>query len=49
MEVLIEKFHKLDRLSDAVHCHIQNYEFREECKHKQEATARNIVGCQAAY
>jgi hypothetical protein len=43
MEDPIEKLHKLDRLTDAVYCHIRNYEFREECKKKQEATARNIV------
>jgi hypothetical protein len=43
MEDPIEKLHKLDRLTDAVYCHIQNYEFWEECKKKQEATARNIV------
>jgi hypothetical protein len=29
-----------------VFCHIQNYEFRKECKQKHEATARNIVVCQ---
>jgi hypothetical protein len=40
----IEKLHKLDRLTDAVYCHIRNHEFREECKQKQEATfPRNIV------
>jgi hypothetical protein len=43
MEDPIEKLHKLDRLTDAVYCHIRNYEFREECKQKQEATSRNIV------
>jgi hypothetical protein len=43
MEDPIEKLHKLDRLTDAVYCHIRNYEFREECKEKQEATARNVV------
>ncbi len=47
MEVPIEKLHKLDRLTNAVYCHIRNYEFCEECnKQKQEATARNIVVCQ---
>jgi hypothetical protein len=43
MEDPIEKLHKLDKLTDAVYCHIRNYEFREECKQKQEATARNII------
>ena len=43
MEDPIEKMHKVDKLTDAVYCHIRNYEFREECKQKQEATARNIV------
>jgi hypothetical protein len=46
MEDPIEKLHKLDRLtSDVVYCHIQNYEFREKCKQKQETTARNIALC----
>jgi hypothetical protein len=43
MEDPIEKLHKLDRLTNAVYCHIRDYEFREECKQKQEATSRNIV------
>jgi hypothetical protein len=43
MEDPIEKLHKLDRLTDAVYCHIRNYEFREECKQKHEATSWNIV------
>jgi hypothetical protein len=43
MEDPIEKLHKLDRLTDAVYCHIRNYEFREECKQKQEATSWNLV------
>jgi hypothetical protein len=38
-----QKLHKLDRLTGAVYCHIRNYEFREECEQKQEATDRNIV------
>jgi hypothetical protein len=42
MEDPIEKLHKLDRLTDAVYCHIRNYQFREECKQKQEATARHV-------
>jgi CRISPR/Cas system-associated endonuclease Cas3-HD len=42
MEGPIEKLHKLDTLTDAVYCHIRNYQFREECKQKQEATARHV-------
>jgi hypothetical protein len=42
MEDPIEKLHKLDKLTDAVYCHIRNYQFREECKQKQEATARHV-------
>jgi hypothetical protein len=42
MEDPIEKLHKLDRLTDAVYCHIRNYQFREECKQKQEVTARHV-------
>ena len=42
MQDPIEKLHKLDRLTDAVYCHIRNYQFREECKQKQEATARHV-------
>jgi hypothetical protein len=37
-----KKVHKLDKLTDAVYCHIQNYQFREECKQKQEATAMHV-------
>jgi hypothetical protein len=43
MEAPIEKLCKLEKLTDMVYCHIRNYEFRKECKQKQEATARNIV------
>jgi hypothetical protein len=43
MEDPIEKLHKDDKLTDAVYCHVRNYEHREECKRKQEATARNIL------
>ena len=46
MEDPIEKLHKLDKLTDAVYCHIRNYQFREECKQKQEATARHVQVCQ---
>jgi hypothetical protein len=42
MENPIEKLHKLDKLTDAVYCHIWNYQFGEECKQKQEATARHV-------
>jgi hypothetical protein len=37
MEDPIEKLHKIDRLMDAVYCHLQDYEFREESKTRQEA------------
>jgi len=43
MEDPIEKLHKLDKLTDAVYCHIRDYEFREESKRKQEATSRNVL------
>jgi hypothetical protein len=46
MEHPIEKLHKNDRLTDAVYCHIRNYQVREECKQKQEATARHVEVCQ---
>jgi hypothetical protein len=36
MEDLIVKLHNLDRLTDAVYCHIQDYEFHKECKQKQK-------------
>jgi hypothetical protein len=42
MEDPIELLHKLDKLTDAVYCHIRNYQFREECKQKQEETARHV-------
>jgi hypothetical protein len=42
MENPIEKLHKLDKLTDVVYCHNRNYQFREECKQKQEATARHV-------
>jgi hypothetical protein len=42
MEDPIEKLHKLDKLTNAVYCHIRNYHFLEECKQKQEATARHV-------
>jgi hypothetical protein len=42
MENPIEKLHKLDKLTGAVYCHVRSYEFREECKQKQEATARHV-------
>jgi hypothetical protein len=42
MEDPIKKLYKLDKLTDAVYCHIRNYQFREECKQKEEATAGNV-------
>ena len=36
MEDPIALLHKLDKLIDAVYCHIRNYQFWEECKQKQE-------------
>jgi len=42
MEDPIEKLHKEDQITDAVYCCVRNYEFREECKRRQEATSRNI-------
>jgi hypothetical protein len=41
MEDPIEKLHKIDRLMDAVYCHLQDYEFREESKRKQESIGKN--------
>ena len=41
MEDPIEKLHKIDRLMDAVYCHLRDYEFREESKRKQEAIGKN--------
>ena len=42
MEDPIEKLHKDDQLTDALYWNVRNYEFREECKRKREATSRNI-------
>ena len=42
MEDPIEKLNKLDKLTGAIYCHIRNYQLREECKQKQEATARHV-------
>jgi hypothetical protein len=42
MEDPIELLHKLDKLTDAVYCHMRNYQFREECKQRQEVTARHV-------
>ena len=42
MEDPIKVLHKLDKLTDAVYCHIRHYQFREECKQKQDATARHV-------
>ena len=43
MEDPIEKLHKIDRLMDAVYCHLRDYEFREESKRKQEAIGKNFA------
>jgi hypothetical protein len=42
MEDPIERLHKEDQITDAVYCRVRNYEQREECKRKQEDTARNV-------
>lgn len=42
----MEKLHKLDKLTNAIYCHIWNYQFQEECKQKQEAAARHVEVCQ---
>jgi hypothetical protein len=36
MEDPIEKLHKLDRLTDVVYCHIQNYEFERNANRKKK-------------
>jgi hypothetical protein len=41
MEDPIEKIHKIDRLMDAVYCHLRDYEFREGSKRKQESIGKN--------
>jgi hypothetical protein len=41
MEDPIKQLHKIDRLMDAVYCHLQDYEFREESKRKQESIGKN--------
>jgi hypothetical protein len=41
MEDPIEKLHKVDRLMDAVYCHLRDYEFREETKRRQESIGNN--------
>jgi hypothetical protein len=41
MEDPIEKLNKIDRLMDAVYCHLRDYEFREESKKKKEAIGKN--------
>jgi hypothetical protein len=41
MEDPIEKLHKVDRLMDAVYCHLRDYEFREETKRRQESIGKN--------
>jgi hypothetical protein len=46
MENQIKKLHKLDKLTNMVYCHFPNYQFQEECKQKQEGTARHVEVCQ---
>jgi hypothetical protein len=46
MEDPIKKLHKHDKLTDAVYCNIRNYQFREECKQKNEAIARHVAVCE---
>ena len=41
MEGPIEKLQKIDRLMDAVYCHLRDYEFREETKRRQESIGKN--------
>ncbi len=41
MEDPIKELHKIDRLMDAVYCHLRDYEFREESKKKKEAIGKN--------
>jgi hypothetical protein len=43
MEDPIKKLHKIDRLMDVVYCHLQDNEFREESKRKQEAIGKNYA------
>jgi hypothetical protein len=42
MEDPIEKLHKIDRLMDAVYCHLRDYEFREDSKRRQESIGKNM-------
>jgi hypothetical protein len=37
----IKKLHKIDRLMDAVYCHLWDYELSEESKRKQESIGKN--------
>jgi hypothetical protein len=32
----IELLHKIDRLMDAIYCHLEDYEFQEESTRRQE-------------
>ncbi len=41
MEDPIEKLHKIDQLVDALYCHLQDYELREESPKKEEAIGKN--------
>jgi hypothetical protein len=41
MELPIEKLNKIDRMMDAVYCHLRDYAFRAESKKKKEAIGKN--------
>jgi hypothetical protein len=41
MEDPIKNLHKVDRLMDAVYCHLRDYEFQEETKRRQESIGKN--------
>jgi hypothetical protein len=36
-----DKLHKIDRLMDAIYCHLRDYKFREESKKKKELIGKN--------
>jgi endonuclease IV len=39
----MKKLHKIGRLMNAVYCHLQDYEFREESKRRQESIGKNSL------
>jgi hypothetical protein len=43
MEDPIIKLHNIDRLMDAIYCHLQDYELWEESKRRQESKGKNSV------